>query len=224
MHLTLPDQGLVSKTGEVDYFDWNYKFPIKYIQKYRFRKIIKMIGKNRYHRLLEAGTGSGIFIPELAKHCDEIYACDIHGNFGHIYQLCQQYGISNYEVSTQSIEHTNYEDQSFDAVVAVSVLEFVPDLQQALDEIKRIMADDGVFMTICPMESRLLDFFLSLYTRKKPEEEFGNARKKVTKVLEENFTIVKRGYMIPLVGRLFPVYTHYKLKKPLPHAQPEAIH
>jgi len=224
MHLTLPDQGLLSKTGEVDYFDWNYKFPIKYIQKYRFRKIIKMIGKNRYHRLLEAGTGSGIFIPELAKHCDEIYACDIHGNFGHIYQLCQQYGISNYEVSTQSIEHTNYEDQSFDAVVAVSVLEFVPDLQQALDEIKRIMADDGVFMTICPMESRLLDFFLSLYTRKKPEEEFGNARKKVTKVLEENFTIVKRGYMIPLVGRLFPVYTHYKLKKPLPHAQPEAIH
>ena len=224
MHLTLPDQGLLSKTGEVDYFDWNYKFPIKYIQKYRFRKIIKMIGKNRYHRLLEAGTGSGIFIPELAKHCDEIYACDIHENFGHIHQLCQQYGISNYDVSTQSIEHTNYEDQSFDAVVAVSVLEFVPDLQQAMDEIKRIMTDDGVFMTICPMESRLLDFFLSLYTRKKPEEEFGNARKKVTKVLEENFTIVKRGYMIPLVGRLFPVYTHYKLKKPLPHAQPEAIH
>lgn len=224
MHLTLPEQGLLSKTGEVDYFDWNYKFPIKYIQKYRFRKIIKMIGKSRYHRLLEAGTGSGIFIPELAKHCDELYACDIHSNFGHIHALCHEYGISNYDVSTQSIEQTNYKDRSFDAVVAVSVLEFVPDLQKALDEIKRILADDGVFMTICPMESRFLDLFLSLYTRKKPEEEFGNARKKVTKILEENFTVVKRGYMLPLVGRLFPVYTHYKLKKPLPHAQPEAIH
>ena len=64
------------------------------------------------------------------------------------------------------------------------------------------------------MESRILDFFLSLYTTKKPEEEFGNARRKVTKILEENFEVVKKGFMIPVIGKLFPVYTHYKLKKP----------
>jgi len=93
------------------------------------------------------------------------------------------------------------------------VLEFVPDIQKAVSEIKRILKKDGIFITICPMESRILDFFLSFYTRKTPKEEFGNSRQKVSKILEQNFIIVKKGYMTPLIGKFFPVYTHYKLKK-----------
>jgi len=94
------------------------------------------------------------------------------------------------------------------------VLEFVPDIPKALVEIKRILKKGGVFITICPMESKLLDFFLSLYTTKKPKDEFGNARQKVSKLLEDNFIVEKKGYLLPLIGKLFPVYTHYKLRKP----------
>lgn len=214
MKILLPDINLLKKTGAVDYYYWNYKFPIKYIQLYRFKRIVKLLGNVKYKSLLEAGTGSGVFIPELAKHCNAIYACDIHTNFNHIPELCKQYGIENFNVSTQSIENTNYQNEQFDAVVAVSVLEFVPDVQKALTEIKRVLKPDGIFITICPMESKVLDFFLSLYTSKKPKEEFGKARQSVTQLLEANFIVEKKGYMLPLIGRLFPVYTHYKLKKP----------
>ncbi len=214
MKLTIPDINQLSKTGAVDYYYWNYKFPIKYIQLYRFKRIVQLLGEKKYSTLLEVGTGSGIFIPELSKHCDRICACDIHSNFDNIHSLCKQYGISNYDLSTQSIETTNYPDQYFDVVVAVSVLEFVPDVPKALEEIKRILKKDGVFITICPMESKLLDFFLALYTTKKPKDEFGNARQSVAKMLEQNFIVQKKGYMIPIAGKLFPVYTHYKLKKP----------
>ncbi len=214
MKLIIPDINLLAKTGAVDYYYWNYKFPIKYIQLYRFKRIVQLLGNKKYNTLLEAGTGSGIFMPELATHCNSIYACDIHTNFAHIPQLCKHYGINEYDVSTQSIESTNYADEQFDAVVAVSVLEFVPDVQKALTEIKRILKPGGVFITICPMESKLLDFVLSLYTTKKPEEEFGNARQNVGKLLQQNFIVEKKGYMLPLIGNFFPVYTHYKLKKP----------
>lgn len=213
MPLTIPDKSLLVKTGDVDYFDWNYKFPIKFVMRYRFKRIVQLLGKKNYPVLLEAGTGSGIFIPELAKHCNEIYACDIHSKFENIKLMCGHLGIKNYNLSTQSIDNTNYPNEHFDAVVATSVLEFVPDIPKALDEIKRILKKDGVFITICPMESRILDFFISLYATKKPEEEFGNARKSVTKLLEQNFVVEKKGFMIPVIGRLFPVYTHYKLKK-----------
>lgn len=213
MKLFLPDKILLRKTGDVDYFDWNYKFPIKYIQKYRFKKIIKLLGNKKYPSLLEAGTGSGIFLPELSKHCEKLYAFDIHNDFDNIAELCDRYGIKNYHLSTQSIDNTNFENDSFDAIVAVSVLEFVPDINKAILEIKRILKKDGVFITICPMESSILDFFLAFYTRKSPREESGDARQKVSKILEKNFKIVKKGYMLPIIGKFFPIYTHYKLKK-----------
>jgi ubiquinone/menaquinone biosynthesis C-methylase UbiE len=211
--LLLPDKKLLQKTGDVDYFDWNYKFPIKYIQKYRFNRILELLGNEKYNSLLEAGTGSGIFLPELSKHCNQLYACDIHNDFDNIALLCDTYKIRNYNLSSQSIDNTNFPDQSFDAVVAVSVLEFVPDIQKAITEIKRILKKEGVFITICPMESKTLDFILNFYTRKHPKEESGDSRQKVSKILEQNFTVVKKGYMIPLIGKFFPVYTHYKLKK-----------
>lgn len=214
MKLLLPDIKLLKKTGDVDYYDWNYKFPIKYIQQYRFKKIVQLLGKKKYPVLLEAGTGSGIFLPELSKHCEHLYACDIHHDFDNVAIICEKYGVTDYHLSTQSIDNTTFPNESFDAVVAVSMLEFVPDVQKALTEIKRILKKDGVFITICPMESSLLDFFLSLYTRKPPKEESGDSRQKVSKLLEKNFEIIKKGYMVPLIGKFFPVYTHYKLKKP----------
>lgn len=213
MKIILPPKHLLHKTGEVDYFDWNYSFPIKYIQRYRFKTIAKLLGQTKYPKLLEAGTGSGVFLPELSLHCEKLYACDIHPHFENIENLLQHYTITDYELKSQSIEKTDYPDNYFDAIVAVSVLEFVGNLQEALDEIKRILKNDGIFVTICPMNSKLLDSILALYSTKKPEEEFGDSRVYVTKALEQNFKVIQKGYLTPLFGKLFPVYTHYKLSK-----------
>ena len=84
--------------------------------------------------------------------------------------LCKEYGITNYNVSTQSIENTNFANNFFDAVVAVSLLEFVPDLPKAINEIKRILKSDGVFITICPMGSKFLDFLFLCTQQKNPKK------------------------------------------------------
>jgi len=211
--LFLPDRSLLSKTSDIDYFDWSYRFPIKYIIRYRLEKIAQLLGSKKYDMLLEAGVGSGLFLPELSKHCEHLYAIDIHDHFDQIESLNKVYHFHDFHPSTQSVDNTNFEDETFDAVVAASVLEFVPDVQKAVTEIKRIMKKNGVFITICPMESRLLDFFLSFYSRKSPKDEFGNARQNVSKVLESNFSVVKKGYMLPIIGKFFPIYTHYLLMK-----------
>lgn len=63
------------------------------------------------------------------------------------------------------------------------------------------------------MQNIILDFLVSLYAKKTAEEEFGDSRMYVGKELENNFTIEKKGFMIPFIGKYFPVYTWYKLRK-----------
>jgi ubiquinone/menaquinone biosynthesis C-methylase UbiE len=124
----------------------------------------------------------------------------------------ENYKIKNYKVEKQNIEQTTYPDNFFDAIVAVSVLEFVSDLHKAIREIKRILTPEGVFITICPGTNKFLDSILSLYSTKKPAKEFGNARLYVAKTLEENLNVLEKGTMLPFSKKL-PVYTHYKFNK-----------
>lgn len=213
MKLHLPNPSLLHKTGDVDYYNWNYKFPIKYVQQYRFKAILKLLGNSSYNRLLEFGTGSGIFLPELSTRCENLYACDVHPNFDGIGKMLSHYGIKNVDLRQQGIEKTDYPDNYFDAIVAVSVLEFVNDLHMAINEIKRILKPDGCFVTICPMQSKMLDMILSIYTDRSADEEFKDSRLYVTTELESGFKVIQRGYMMPVIGRYFPIYTHYKLNK-----------
>lgn len=212
MKMIIPEKSLLRRTNDVDYYDWNYKFPIKYVQLYRFQTIVNLLGGRIYPRLLEIGTGSGIFLPELARHCENLFATDIHPHFEGIENLLKYYNVKNFEVKTQNIQKTDFPDDYFDAIVAVSVLEFVDDLQAAVAEIKRILKEDGIFITICPMHSKILDLVLSFYSDKSPKEEFGDSRLYVGNTLEKNFKIIRKAYMLPLIGKYFPVYTHYKLR------------
>lgn len=211
--MIIPEKKMLSKTNDVDYYNWNYEFPIKYIQLYRFKTILKLLGSEVYQNLLEVGTGSGIFLPELSLHCENLYACDIHPHMDNLRHLLSHYQISNCDIQQQDIQKTNYTDNQFDAIVAVSMLEFVDNIQDALDEIKRILKPNGIFVTICPMESKFLDFFVTFYSKRKAEEQFRDSRKHVARSLEENFKVIEKGYLLPVIGKKFPVYTHFKLAK-----------
>ena len=135
--MILPEISMLNVTGETDYYFWNYKFPIKYIQLYRFKTILHLLGDVTYPNLLEVGTGSGIFLPELSRHCESLYACDVHPHFENINKLLKTYKVPQFDVSTQSIERTTYPDNFFDVVIAVSVLEFVKDLNSGINEINK---------------------------------------------------------------------------------------
>ena len=212
MKLRLPDRKLLSKTNDVDYFYWNYQFPIKYIQRYRFKSIIKLMDVEIYDNLLEIGTGSRIFLPELSAHCRKLYAIDIHERIEIVQKFCNDEQI-NAEVSKCSIEITNFPENFFDAIIGVSVLEFIPDFQLAINEIKRIMKPGGIFVTICPQKSFLLDLVLSCFSAKSPDEEFVNSRLEISPMLEKSFKVLKKRIFPPFLGKVLPVYISYKLRK-----------
>jgi ubiquinone/menaquinone biosynthesis C-methylase UbiE len=210
VRLTLPDKRNLRRTGDVDYYHWNYLFPIKYIQLYRFRVILDLLGDAPVGRLLEAGTGSGIFLPELSRHCRELHACDVHAHMDDVAEMAGKEGV-NVRLKKVSLQETGYPDAYFDAVIAVSVLEFVEDLEAAVTEIRRIMKPEGVFLTICPQQHRFSDAVVNFYSRKTTAEEFVQSRARVAPLLEERFRVLDKRVFPALGGGRLALYHTYKL-------------
>jgi ubiquinone/menaquinone biosynthesis C-methylase UbiE len=101
------------------------------------------MGDRRFDRLLDGGCGGGIFLPELASRCASLHAIDVHDRLDDVREMARRNGVHNAEIRRASLHETGYASGAFDGVVVVSVLEFVPDLERAADELQRVTAPGG---------------------------------------------------------------------------------
>src|SRR3981081_3067899 len=88
----LPEQALLT-TGAVDHASWNYRPILGRIQRLRFDLVRSMLRGSRAHRLLEIGYGSGVFLPELARHADQLHGIDPHPFPDDVAQVLAQHGV-----------------------------------------------------------------------------------------------------------------------------------
>jgi SAM-dependent methyltransferase len=103
-------------------------------------------------KTLEIGAGIGAHLnwekyQEQEYHCNELRPplCE---------RIKQKYpGVEAVAGDCQT--RLPYEDGYFDRVLAIHVLEHLPDLPTAIKEIRRILKDDGVFSVVIPCEGSL---------------------------------------------------------------------
>lgn len=186
----LPRDALV-KTGEVDHADWNFRPVLGRIIRLRYRIVLSLLGSDRYPRLLEVGYGSGVFLPELARHCEELHGLDVHDRPAAVSEVLGRAQVRATLVSA-SMTAMPFPDRFFDCAVAVSSLEFVDDLEAACREIKRVLRPGGVFIAVTPGSSPLVDFGLKVLTGKNARADFGERRQRILPTLLEHFAIQKR--------------------------------
>lgn len=103
------------------------------------------LNKNKITKILDFGCGSGILVDELAKQGYQTYGLDNHKDaikFG----LLQ--GVKNIKViDTYKI---NFQDNTFDAVFSLDVLEHIYDEKQVLNEIIRVLKPGGIVIIMVP--------------------------------------------------------------------------
>lgn len=205
----LPREALL-KTGDVDHADWNFRPVLGSIMRRRFRLILALLGTQRIPQLLEIGYGSGIFLPELARHCDELYGLDVHDRLGAVAAALAKAQVRANLVSA-SMTAMPFADHCFDCAVAVSALEFVDDLDAACQEVKRVLRPGGVFIAVTPGSSPLVDFGLKVLTGKSARADFGDRRQRVIPTLRKHFTLQQRRTS-PRFGTFFVhLYTGMRL-------------
>jgi ubiquinone/menaquinone biosynthesis C-methylase UbiE len=130
-------------------------------------------------------------MPELARHCDELYGIDIHP-----YQQSVTDILARFEVTAQlvsgTVEVLPFRENFFDCVVALSSLEFVENFQAACQEIKRVLKSDGCLVIVTPGASPIVDLGLKILTGENAKENYGDRRKFLIPTLKQFFTINKK--------------------------------
>ena len=202
--LLLPKSALIV-TGPVDHADWNYRPLIGKVQRLRFRLIMRLLGDQTYGRLLDIGYGSGVFMPELARHADELFGIDPHPMPTEVEGVLQEHGV-HASLLTGSAEVLPYADGFFDCVVSVSAMEYVEDIEAACVELRRVLKPGGRLVIATPGSSRILDLALRASTGEDPGQ-YADRRQRLLPALRNHFTVRKELVVPRFGGRLFRLYT-----------------
>jgi SAM-dependent methyltransferase len=195
--LKLLPKSMLVRTSEVDHPDWNYRPLLGTVQRLRFRTILKLVANAGFGRLLEIGYGSGVFMPELAEHCDELYGIDPHPYLSDVEEGLATQGVRA-KLCRGSVESLPYDWHFFDCAVTVSALEYVPDIETACLEIRRVLKPNGVLAVVTPGVTRLWDLALRVSTGESPSQ-YADRRQKLQPALRRHFTVVREVH-IPRIG------------------------
>lgn len=194
----LPREALV-KTNPLDQADWNYRGVLGAVQRRRFALVAQVLGARHYDRLLEVGYGSGVFMPELRTHCRSLHGIDPHDRGGEVTEVLAGRGIAAFLVQA-SMTAIPYEDGAFDAIVTVSSLEFVDDIETACRELARVLRPGGRLVAVTPGHARILDLGLRALSGERAEDTFQGRRQLVIPALTRHFRVDQRRRFPPLPG------------------------
>lgn len=207
----LPESAL-RRTGPVDHPDWNYRPVIGRVQRLRFRIALGLLAGRHVDRLLEIGYGSGVFLPELAEHCDVLYGADPHPYPGQVTASLAAHRVDAV-LSSAGAEALPYPTGFFPCVVAVSVLEVVPDIEAACREIRRVLAPGGSLVVVTPGDTPLWDLALRIATREDPAL-YGDRRQRLQPALRRHFRVTRETRVPRFGGRALRLYTGLHLQNP----------
>jgi SAM-dependent methyltransferase len=159
--LRLPPRELVPKPDDDDPIDYYYRPLTGRLYRARLQQAVDLLGQRSYGSLLEVGYGSGVFLPELARHAERLVAIDIHGVSERVEDMLRSLGIDA-TLFQASLFELPFDPDEFDGLVCISVLEHLTELERALDEFRRVLRPGGILVLGFPVRNPLTDGFFRL--------------------------------------------------------------
>jgi SAM-dependent methyltransferase len=184
--VNLLPQELLVRTSPVDHADWNYRPVLGKLQRVRFQLIKALLGNFKGSDILEVGYGSGVFFPELLQSAERIAGIDPHTMHREVVESLKKANIEA-DLRSGSVSDMDFADDSFDCVVAVSALEYVEEIDDACQQIIRVLRDGGSLILVTPGKSPVLDLGLKLMGGEDADSNYGDRREKLLAALSRHF-------------------------------------
>lgn len=198
----LPLRKNIRETGAADPLKFYYLPVARSFYTARFTDAIRLLGQ-KPRALLDVGCGSGIFLPELSRHCESLCACDSHPHLDRTAEMLRAEGVNATLVPCDA-RALPFRSESFDAIICMSVLEHIHDLESAASEFSRVLRPGGVAIVGVPVDNMMTEAMLRLSYLSLPEakleDEHVSTHRDVLNAFARTFA-VEDGLNIP---RLMP--------------------
>ncbi|MBL7147212.1 MAG: class I SAM-dependent methyltransferase [Nanoarchaeota archaeon] len=177
-----------SSTGE-DPLDHYYNPIVGYIYKKRLKLCWNLIKNKKFDTILDIGYGSGIFFPTLKNISNKLYGLDEH-------KLDREVAASLNKLSVQTnlisadLKRMPYESEKFDAVISVSTYEHIENLNEAMEELHRVVKKKGRLYIGVPVKNKLTNLFFDVFGKHPPVDKMHpSSHNEVLQALKKKFEI-----------------------------------
>ncbi|MHB1420870.1 MAG: class I SAM-dependent methyltransferase [Bacillota bacterium] len=122
----------------------NFRLSAAHGNQQELNRMIDLLNPDPNSIALDAATGTGHTALKLAEHTRQVIGVDITEEMlAEARAAAGEKGLENIEFINQDIHHLNYPDQSFDIVTCRFATHHFSDIDQALQEINRVLKPGG---------------------------------------------------------------------------------
>lgn len=189
--------------------------PIKYYywpvfgKMYRQRVELALNECTGGERILEVGFGTGLAFPNLHDTYKEIHGIDLTADIHAVKSVFEPMGIPLYLKKGDVLDMPYYEDNFFDTVLMVSILEHLKpiELEQAFAEVKRVLKPGGQMVYGTPVEKPFMVFMFKMLGHDIRDEHFSTEKE----IAAAAYKVFSKGRVIemkstpPIAGTVYTV-------------------
>jgi SAM-dependent methyltransferase len=106
----------------------------------RWRRLAPLLPPGRL-RILKVGPSTGTFLAVARENGHEVLGCDVSSRF--VEYARDHYGV---RIDQGRFERMGYAAESFDALLLFNVIENVPNQEEFLSEVRRVLRPGGLFI------------------------------------------------------------------------------
>jgi len=162
MKLILPPKNAFVHTNVEDPIDYYYYPFIGYFYKKRLNMVLNLVQRRDFDSILDIGYGCGILFPTLNQAAKHLYGIETHGKEKDVSSCMQKLGVHVNLIPGNILDLSSVK-RKFDAMVLVSILEHVKEIDKAVEELAGLQnSGDGVFVG-SPVKNKITDLVFTLF-------------------------------------------------------------
>lgn len=142
----LPPRQLVPSLGdeELDQLTDLIYHPVSgLVYQRRFRFVLHQLHDAPYERVLEVGCGAGLLLANLKTGTARVVGLDLHEALPRVRRMLSAVHQTDEPLVRGNVLALPFREASFDAILCMSVLEHLRDLDRAIGELRRVLRPEG---------------------------------------------------------------------------------